>query len=68
MGAVMAYLDFGWSKYFIGALAKDKKESERKNDDKNDKRVLNHTMNIILIVIYCSMGLSAGIVVAGFLS
>jgi hypothetical protein len=73
MGMVMAYLDYGWSKYFIGALlTKDTKEKKDDNNDNNDVSDRSHSgrglrknaINTIMIVIYCGMGLSAGIAVA----
>lgn len=81
MGLVMIYLDYGWSKYFIGALKKDQqeKDSEIQSDAKNKSTIKNEkefihiittfTVSVVSIVLYCVVGcLSAGIVVvSGYL-
>lgn len=61
-GSLMAYLDYGWSKYFIGALTKTKVEHSGKSKHQADpNKLAPSTINVVL---YCMMGLVVGFAVA----
>lgn len=73
-GSVMAYLDYGWSQYFIGALLKKDKDEK---DDRSTRQLKQNISNktdgrkfvpgLFSIVVYCLMGFTVGITVAGYL-